>query len=90
MARHRDAAAIRIHNRHAALYAARLRPGRQVTLPEAPFLRVFVARGSVDLEVASSSRATRPVSPQPVDRGVAAVEPAEILIWEMRATVTVR
>ena len=43
MARHDGAAAIRIKNRYAALHAARLQPGQSVTLPEAPFLHLFVA-----------------------------------------------
>ncbi|MEU2621636.1 pirin family protein [Streptomyces sp. NPDC007157] len=88
MDRHRDASAIRIQNRHAALHAARLRPGQQVTLPEAPYLHLFVARGSVDLEGAGT-----------LDEGdaarftatgghrISATTPAEILIWEMHATV---
>src|SRR5690242_12548453 len=42
--------AIRIANRHAALYAARLAPGQSVTLPEAPYLHLFVPRGEVALE----------------------------------------
>src|SRR5262249_32596323 len=50
MAKHDGAAAIRIKNRYAALYAARLEPGKSVRLPEAPFLHLFVARGAVDLE----------------------------------------
>ncbi|WP_405803629.1 pirin family protein [Streptomyces sp. NBC_00210] len=90
MERHRDATAIRIHNRHAALHAARLRPEQQVALPEAPFLHLFVARGSVDLEgvgVLAQGDATRFTATG--GQGVAAVEPAEILIWEMHATATV-
>ncbi|MCW2621532.1 MAG: Pirin domain protein, partial [Frankiales bacterium] len=42
--------AIRIANRYAALHVARLSPGESVTLPEAPFLHLFVPRGDVDLE----------------------------------------
>jgi quercetin 2,3-dioxygenase len=44
MAKHRGAAAISIRNRYAALYAARLQPGRTVELPEAPYLHLFVPR----------------------------------------------
>ncbi len=50
MAHHRDAAAIRIAQRHAALHAARLGPGQVVSLPDAPFVHLFVADGSADLE----------------------------------------
>src|SRR4051812_26091996 len=42
MAKHSDASAIRIANRYAALHVARLEPGQSVTLPEAPFLHLFV------------------------------------------------
>ena len=50
MAKHDGAAAIRIKNRYAALYAARLQPGETVQLPEAPYLHLFVPRGGVALE----------------------------------------
>lgn len=42
--------AIRIHQRHATLWVAKLAPGEQVTLPGAPFGHLYVARGPVDLE----------------------------------------
>src|SRR5712671_2540626 len=45
MARHDGQTAIRIKNKYAALYVARLQPGESVQLPEAPFLHLFVARG---------------------------------------------
>ena len=44
---HADDAAIRIKNRYAALHAARLEPGQTVQLPDAPFVHLFVPRGSV-------------------------------------------
>ena len=47
---HQDAAAISISQRHAALLAARLAPAESVALPDAPFVHLFVARGSVELE----------------------------------------
>lgn len=50
MAKHDDVAAIRIKNRYAGLYIARLQTGGSVTLPEAPFLHLFIVRGAVDLE----------------------------------------
>ncbi|WP_405885322.1 pirin family protein [Streptomyces sp. NBC_01136] len=90
MDKHKDASAIRIQNRHAALYAARLRPGQHVFLPEAPYLHLFIARGSVDLEgtgglnEGDAVRFTATGGHQ-----VSATEPAEILVWEMHATVAV-
>ena len=86
MPRHDGAAAIRIANRHAALHAARLQPGQRVTLPDAPYLHLFVPRGEVDLEGAG-----------PLDTGdavrftatggqtVTARTAAEVLVWEMHA-----
>ena len=70
MDKHNGVSAIRIKNRYAALYAARLLPGQSVELPEAPYLHLFVARGTVTLadsptvtsasppEVASASAGT--------------------------------
>jgi quercetin 2,3-dioxygenase len=81
-----DDAAIAIHNKRAALHAARLQPGDGVELPDAPFLHLFVPRGEVTLEGGG-----------PVHEGdavrftasggqrVAASEPSEILVWEMHA-----
>ena len=81
-----DGAAIAIHNKSAALHAARLQPGDSVQLPEAPFLHLFVSRGEVALEGAG-----------PVHEGdavrftasgghrVTASGPSEILVWEMHA-----
>ncbi|HEY8545869.1 MAG TPA: pirin family protein, partial [Acidimicrobiales bacterium] len=50
MPQHADEAAIRIHNRYATLHAARLQPGETVTVPDAPFVHLFVALGEVMLE----------------------------------------
>ncbi|MFI5041955.1 MAG: pirin family protein, partial [Acidimicrobiales bacterium] len=41
--------AISIRQRGAVLWAARLAPREAVTLPDAPFVHLFVARGSADL-----------------------------------------
>ena len=80
MAKHRGAAAISIHNKYAALYAARLQPGQTVELPEAPFLHLFVPRGTVTLEGAGELRTGDAVR-------FTATEAAEVLAWEMHATV---
>jgi len=85
---HEGAAAIRIKNRYAALHAARLQPGQSVRLPEAPFLHLFVPRGSVTLEGAGRLAAGDAVRFTATGgQQVTAVEPAEILVWEMHATV---
>ena len=84
-------AAITIHNRSAALHGARLRPGDELTLPAAPYLHVFVARGRLTLHELNSEaelaegdavRLTAPSSPH-----IAAGAAAEILVWEMHAAL---
>lgn len=88
MAKHDGASAIRINNRYAALHAARLQPGQSVELPEAPYLHLFVPRGSVTLEgagVLNEGDAVRFTAAG--GQSVTATEPAEILVWEMHATV---
>jgi redox-sensitive bicupin YhaK (pirin superfamily) len=80
-------AAISIHNRSAALHGARLRPGDEMKLPDAPYLHLFVARGQVDVEQAQLSEgdAVRLTASDGVR--VTAHAPAEILVWEMHAAL---
>jgi redox-sensitive bicupin YhaK (pirin superfamily) len=86
MDKHDGAAAIRIKNRYAALYAARLQPGESVELPDAPFLHLFVPRGSVALEDAGTLHPGDTVRFTATGgQRVTATEPAEILVWEMHA-----
>jgi redox-sensitive bicupin YhaK (pirin superfamily) len=88
MDKHDGEAAIRIKNKYAALYAARLQPGQSVELPEAPFLHLFVPRGGVVLEGAgplATGDAVRFTATG--GQRVTATEPAEILVWEMHATL---
>ena len=88
MAKHDGAAAIRIKNKYAALYAARLVAGQSVQLPEAPFLHLFVPQGSVTLEGAGALSAGDAVRFTATGgQRVTAAEPAEILVWEMHATL---
>ena len=88
MPEHDGAAAIRIRNRYAALHAARLEAGQGVTLPDAPFLHLFVPRGAVTLED-SGPLATGDAVRFTATGGqrITATEPAEILLWEMHATL---
>ena len=88
MPEHDGAAAIRIKNRYAALHAARLETGQGVTLPDAPFLHLFVPRGAVTLE-GTGSLGTGDAVRFTATGGqrVTATEPAEILAWEMHATL---
>ncbi len=86
MARHDGAAAIRIKQKDAALHVARLEPGQSVTLPAAPFVHLFVARGAVKLEGAGrlGTGAAARITAGDGQR-VTATEPSEILAWEMHA-----
>jgi redox-sensitive bicupin YhaK (pirin superfamily) len=86
---HDGNSAIRIKNKYAALHAARLRPGDAVELPEAPFLHLFIARGAATLEGAgalSKGDAVRLTATG--GQRLTATEPAEVLVWEMHATVS--
>jgi redox-sensitive bicupin YhaK (pirin superfamily) len=86
MDKHADAAAIRIKNRYAALHAARMGAGDRVTVPDAPFVHVFVARGAVDLEGAGplgEGDAVRLTGAG--GQALTAADDAEVLIWEMHA-----
>jgi redox-sensitive bicupin YhaK (pirin superfamily) len=88
MDKHDGGAAIRIKNRYAALYAARLQTGQRVQLPEAPYLHLFVPRGAVDLEGAGplgTGDAVRFTAAG--GQRITASEPSEILVWEMHATL---
>jgi redox-sensitive bicupin YhaK (pirin superfamily) len=88
MPEHSGAAAIQIKNRYAALHAARLEAGQSVALPDAPFLHLFVPRGAVTLE-GTGSLGTGDAVRFTATGGqrVTATEPAEILVWEMHATL---
>ena len=89
MDKHDGASAIRIKNRYAALHAARLQPGQSVQLPDAPFLHLFVPRGDVALEGVGPLGQGDAVRFTAVGgQQVTAVEPAEILVWEMHATIS--
>ncbi|HEY4017664.1 MAG TPA: pirin family protein [Pseudonocardiaceae bacterium] len=89
----RDAgrSAIRIKQRDAALFAARLVAGGNVALPVAPYVHLFVARGTVTLEgggLLGAGDAARITASD--GQRVTAVEPAEILVWEMHALIQPR
>ncbi|HLS77201.1 MAG TPA: pirin family protein [Nocardia sp.] len=90
--RYRDRTAIAINSSHAALHVARM-PGADgagapsvVTLPEAPYLHVFVARGEVEMEGVGplyTGDAVR--TGHSGGQRITAQAPAEILVWEMHA-----
>jgi redox-sensitive bicupin YhaK (pirin superfamily) len=79
--------AISIHQPGAVMWVARLKPGEEITLPDAPFVHVFVARGSVmvgpdDLDPGDACRLT---DAGPVVVRASSDEGAEIIVWESDA-----
>jgi redox-sensitive bicupin YhaK (pirin superfamily) len=87
MPKHAGERAISIAQEHAALHAARLRPGGTAALPTAPLVHLFVARGSVELEstgVLHTGDSAR-VTVGEGQRVSAGADGAEILMWEMHA-----
>ena len=87
MAKHVGDRAIQIKQKDAALYAARIGVGQQVQLPAAPFVHLYVARGSVSLEAAGrldEGDAVRITASE--GQRITAATDAEVLMWEMNAT----
>jgi len=81
-----DDAAIRIGNREAALLVTRLDQGATVTVPDAPYVHLFVADGVVSLEDAGELAAGDAVRLTGAGaRRLTAREPSEVLIWQMYA-----
>jgi quercetin 2,3-dioxygenase len=88
MPRHDGQAAIRIRNRYAALHVARLEPGESAAVPDAPFAHVYLARGRLDLEAEGQLEAGDAARLTAAgERRLTAVEPSEVLIWEMHASL---
>jgi redox-sensitive bicupin YhaK (pirin superfamily) len=84
-------AAIHIHQRDATLWIARLNPGATTTLPDAPFVHVFVARGSVDLQGTGpldTGDAVR-LTDAGALQATAGNEDAELVIWETYADLAI-
>ena len=79
--------AISIHQADAAMWVARMQPGDEVTLPDAPFVHVFVARGAVRLpdRQLDEGDAARLFEAGPI--WVAADRESEIIVWESDSEV---
>jgi redox-sensitive bicupin YhaK (pirin superfamily) len=87
MPQHAGGTAIRIRNRYAALHVARLGPTEAVTVPDAPFTHVYVARGDVDMEGAGQLTEGDAVRLTGVGgQRITATTDAEVLVWEMHAS----
>jgi redox-sensitive bicupin YhaK (pirin superfamily) len=89
MPRHRNQAAIRIRNRYAALHVGRLEAGDSITIPDAQFAHVYIARGRIDLEASGAlDRGDAARLTAAGERRLTAAEPSEVLIWEMHADLS--
>ncbi|WP_106537798.1 pirin family protein [Haloactinopolyspora alba] len=83
-------AAVGVGQSAAAMHVARPGAGASVTLPNAPFVHVYVTRGAVDVDDAGDApvRLGEGDAVRLTDeggRGVRAVSDAEIVLWEMHA-----
>jgi redox-sensitive bicupin YhaK (pirin superfamily) len=89
LAKHAGQTAIRIKNKYAALHVTRLQPDQRVEIPEAPYLHLFVPRGSIEVEGAGVLRSGDAVRFTGTGgQQITAVEAAEVLIWEMHAAIS--
>lgn len=79
-----DDAAIRIHQRHASMLVGRLDEGDTVTVPDAPYVHVFIAAGGVTVDAndvtLQAGDAVRLTGAGAVD--ITAYERSEVIVWE--------
>jgi len=83
-------AAISIRQKRAVLWGGRLGASETVTIPDAPYVHLFVAKGSADLEGAGSLKTgdeARLTAAGGRRLTAGAAHGAEVLIWETHATV---
>ncbi len=79
--------AVHIHQAGAVLWTARLLAGQTVEVPDAPYVHLFAATGTVQLagRTLNAGDAARLTGAGALP--LTALEPAEVLIWETDATV---
>ena len=81
-------AAIRIHQRDATLWVARVSSAQRVTLPAAPFVHVFMAEGNAELSGAALGTGD---AVRLTDAGALEVtagdDGAHVVVWETHATL---
>lgn len=90
--RHAASTPVTINNSAAALHVARMPAGKTVTLPDAPYGHLYVARGDVEVAgvEASGDRLVEGDAVRTRNAGEISVRSpcgAEILFWEMHAGV---
>jgi redox-sensitive bicupin YhaK (pirin superfamily) len=86
LAKHSNQTAIRIHQRDAGMYVARLVDAGSVALPAASFVHLFVVVGSVRIEDVGVLSAGDALRARDADgQRVTAIGPAELIVWEMHS-----
>jgi redox-sensitive bicupin YhaK (pirin superfamily) len=81
-------AAISIRQKDAVLWGGRLKAGERITVPEARFAHVYVAKGEIELNGAGTLKAGDAVRLTGAGAPTLTAGPAhgaEVLIWEMNA-----
>lgn len=84
---HNSHAAISIRQKGAVLWGGRLKPGEIVKVPSAPYIHLYVAKGSANLQDAvhlSAGDAVRLVASAGPSLTADAMTGSEVLIWEMQ------
>ncbi|WP_040744224.1 pirin family protein [Nocardia transvalensis] len=86
---YRDRTAIAINSSHSALHVARLAGAPEearVTIPEAPYLHLFVAHGEIEMEgVGTLYEGDAVRLARSGGQRIVANSPSEVLVWEMHA-----
>ena len=82
--------AVRINQRDATMWVARLAAGQGVTVPDAPYVHVFLARGEARLadEPLVAGDAARLTGAGPLE--LRATGDVEVIVWESHATAARR
>ncbi len=83
-----DDAAVRIHQKGAAMWVGRLAAGASATLPDAAYVHVYVARGSVTLGDRTLDTGDAARLHDAGGIAVTAGTDAEIIVWESDAVAT--
>jgi quercetin 2,3-dioxygenase len=87
MPKHQHDAAIRIRNSNAAFHVVRLQPGESATIPDAPYVHLYLPRGRIELEAAETLDAGDAVRLTGAgQRSIRAILPSEVLVWEMHSS----
>lgn len=83
-------AAIRIHQKDAVLWAGRLKKGETVSIPNAPYVHLYITKGSAELEGAGELKekdAVRLTSAGSPKLTAHSQTGAELLVWESHTSL---